>query len=210
MFNLVDRNSRSKRIAFALLLVVGCLSIIGHTSAAGSSGTDVHIELEIKDGMENMAIGVGLAILICVYVLIIFETVHRTLAAALGGLSAVIALNYFTVEPALSLKAVTTMIDWETIGLLLGMMVMVGVISHTGVFEWFAVEAYKKSEGSIWSLVVILCVVTAVLSAFLDNVTTVLLLTPVTIQLAKVLDLQPIPILIAAVSYTHLTLPTIE
>ena len=204
MFNLVDKNSRSKRIAFALLLVVGCLSIIGHTSAAGSGGTDVHIELSVKDGMENTAIGVGLAILICVYVLIIFETVHRTLAAALGGLTAVIALNYFTNEPALSLKAVTTMIDWETIGLLLGMMVMVGVISHTGVFEWFAVEAYKKSEGSIWSLVVILCIVTAVLSAFLDNVTTVLLLTPVTIQLAKVLDLQPVPILIAEVLFSNI------
>jgi Na+/H+ antiporter NhaD/arsenite permease-like protein len=204
MFNLVDKNSRSKRIAFTLLLVVGCLSVIGHTTAAGSSGTDVHIELEIKDGMENIAIGVGLAILIFVYILIIFETVHRTLAAALGGLTAVIALNYFTVEPALSLKAVTTMIDWETIGLLLGMMVMVGVISHTGVFEWFAVEAYKKSEGSIWSLVVILCIVTAVLSAFLDNVTTVLLLTPVTIQLAKVLDLQPVPILIAEVLFSNI------
>ena len=204
MFNLVDKNSRSKRIAFTLLLVVGCLSIIGHTTAAGSSGTDVHIELTIKDGMKNTAIGVGLAILICVYILIIFETVHRTLAAALGGLTAVIALNYFTVEPALSLKAVTTMIDWETIGLLLGMMVMVGVISHTGVFEWFAVEAYKKSEGSIWSLVVILCIVTAVLSAFLDNVTTILLLTPVTIQLAKVLDLQPVPLLIAEVLFSNI------
>ncbi len=204
MFNLVDRNSRSKRIAFTLLLVVGCLSIIGHTTAAGSGDDDLHLTLTIKDGMKNTAIGVGLAILICVYILIIFETVHRTLAAALGGLTAVIALNYFTNEPALSLKAVTTMIDWETIGLLLGMMVMVGVISHTGVFEWFAVEAYKKSEGSIWSLVVILCIVTAVLSAFLDNVTTVLLLTPVTIQLAKVLDLQPVPILIAEVLFSNI------
>lgn len=204
MFNLVDKRSRSKRIAFTLLLIVGCLSIIGHTTAAGSSGTDVHIELSIKDGMENTAIGVGLAILIGVYILIIFETVHRTLAAALGGLIAVIALNYFTNEPALSLKAVTTMIDWETIGLLLGMMVMVGVISHTGVFEWFAVEAYKRSEGSIWSLVVILCIVTAVLSAFLDNVTTILLLTPVTIQLAKVLDLQPVPLLIAEVLFSNI------
>ena len=204
MFNLVDKRSRSKRIAFTLLLIVGCLSIIGHTTAAGSSGTDVHIELSIKDGMENTAIGVGLAILIGVYILIIFETVHRTLAAALGGLVAVIALNYFTNEPALSLKAVTTMIDWETIGLLLGMMVMVGVISHTGVFEWFAVEAYKRSEGSIWSLVVILCIVTAVLSAFLDNVTTILLLTPVTIQLAKVLDLQPVPLLIAEVLFSNI------
>lgn len=204
MFNLVDKNSRSKRIAFTLLLVVGCLSIVGHTTAAGGGGTDVHIELSIKDGMENTAIGVGLAILICVYILIIFETVHRTLAAAVGGMTAVLALNYFTNEPSLSLKAVTTMIDWETIGLLLGMMVMVGVISHTGVFEWFAVEAYKRSEGSIWSLVVILCIVTAVLSAFLDNVTTILLLTPVTIQLAKVLDLQPVPLLIAEVLFSNI------
>ena len=177
---------------------------MGHTNAAGGSGTDVHLELTVKDGLENWAIGVGLSILIVVYVLIIFETVHRTLAAAVGGLAAVVALNYFTNEPALSLKAVTTMIDWETIGLLLGMMVMVGVISHTGVFEWFAVEAYKKSEGSIWSLVVILCVVTAVLSAFLDNVTTILLLTPVTIQLAKVLDLQPVPLLISEVLFSNI------
>jgi Na+/H+ antiporter NhaD/arsenite permease-like protein len=203
MFNLVDKKSHSRRIAFTLLLVVGCLSIIGHTNAAGG-GDDIHLELTIKDGLENTAIGVGLGILIVVYVLIIFETVHRTLAAAVGGLAAVIALNYFTNEPSLSLKAVTTMIDWETIGLLLGMMVMVGVISHTGVFEWFAVEAYKKSEGSIWSLVVILCVVTAVLSAFLDNVTTILLLTPVTIQLAKVLDLQPVPLLIAEVLFSNI------
>ena len=203
MFNLVDKKSHSRRIAFTLLLVVGCLSIMGHTNAAGG-GDDVHLELTIKDGLENMAIWVGLSILIVVYVLIIFETVHRTLAAALGGLAAVVALNFFTDQSALSLKAVTTMIDWETIGLLLGMMVMVGVISHTGVFEWFAVEAYKKSEGSIWSLVVILCVVTAILSAFLDNVTTILLLTPVTIQLAKVLDLQPVPLLIAEVLFSNI------
>jgi Na+/H+ antiporter NhaD/arsenite permease-like protein len=176
---------------------------MGHTNAAGG-GDDVHLELTIKDGLENWAIWVGLSILIVVYVLIIFETVHRTLAAALGGLAAVVALNFFTDQSALSLKAVTTMIDWETIGLLLGMMVMVGVISHTGVFEWFAVEAYKKSEGSIWSLVVILCVVTAILSAFLDNVTTILLLTPVTIQLAKVLDLQPVPLLIAEVLFSNI------
>ena len=203
MFNLVDKKSHSRRIAFTLLLVVGCLSIMGHTNAAGG-GDDVHLELTIKDGLENWAIWVGLSILIVVYVLIIFETVHRTLAAALGGLAAVVALNFFTDQSALSLKAVTTMIDWETIGLLLGMMVMVGVISHTGVFEWFAVEAYKKSEGSIWSLVVILCVVTAILSAFLDNVTTILLLTPVTIQLAKVLDLQPVPLLIAEVLFSNI------
>ena len=96
------------------------------------------------------------------------------------------------------------MIEWETIGLLLGMMVMVGVMSHTGVFEWCAVQAYKRSKGNVWTLVVILCVVTAVLSAFLDNVTTMLLLTPVTIQLAKVLDLKPVPLLISEVIFSNI------
>jgi len=209
MFDITKRYSKSRTIAFLLLIFVGSMVIAGHSMAAGGAGgTDVHIEmgedLTLKDGVKSEAIVVGLFILLAVYALIITEAVHRTLAAALGGLVAVIALNHYTEESALTLRAVTTMIDWETIGLLLGMMVMVGVISHTGVFEWFAVEAYKKSGGSIWSLVVILCSVTAVLSAFLDNVTTILLLTPVTIQLAKVLDLKPIPLLISEVLFSNI------
>jgi Na+/H+ antiporter NhaD/arsenite permease-like protein len=175
---------------------------MGSSQAAGGGG--VSLDLHIKESLKVQAVWVGLAILIGVYALIITEAVHRTLAAALGGLAAMLALNYYTVEDALSLAQVTTMIDWETIGLLLGMMVMVGILSHTGVFEYFAVLAYKKSGGSIWTLVVILCSVTAVLSAFLDNVTTMLLLTPVTIQLAKVLDLKPIPILISEVLFSNI------
>ena len=205
MFNISKRNSKSRTIAFLLLMFVGSMVIAGHSMAAGGGGgTDVHLELTLKDGVKSEAIAVGLIILLGVYAMIITEVVHRTLAAALGGLFAVIALNHYTIDSALTLRAVTTMIDWETIGLLLGMMVMVGVISHTGVFEWFAVEAYKKSGGSIWGLVVILCSVTAVLSAFLDNVTTILLLTPVTIQLAKVLDLKPIPLLISEVLFSNI------
>ena len=205
MFNISKRYSKSRTIAFLLLIFVGSMVIAGHSMAAGGAGgTDVHLDLTLNDGVKSEAIVVGLFILLAVYALIITEAVHRTLAAALGGLVAVIALNHYTEESALTLRAVTTMIDWETIGLLLGMMVMVGVISHTGVFEWFAVEAYKKSGGSIWSLVVILCSVTAVLSAFLDNVTTILLLTPVTIQLAKVLDLKPIPLLISEVLFSNI------
>ena len=209
MFNLSKRHSKSKTIALLLLIFVGSMVIAGHSMAAGGGeGTDVQLELgkdlTLKDGVKSEAILVGSLILLAVYALIITEAVHRTLAAALGGLAAIIALNFYTEESALTLRAVTTMIDWETIGLLLGMMVMVGVISHTGVFEWFAVEAYKKSGGSVWSLVVILCSVTAVLSAFLDNVTTILLLTPVTIQLAKVLDLKPIPLLISEVLFSNI------
>ena len=194
--------NKGRQISFGLLVFAGSMIWMGSSQAAGGGG--VSLDLHIKESLKVQAVWVGLAILIGVYALIITEAVHRTLAAALGGLAAMLALNYYTVEDALSLAQVTTMIDWETIGLLLGMMVMVGILSHTGVFEYFAVLAYKKSGGSIWTLVVILCSVTAVLSAFLDNVTTMLLLTPVTIQLAKVLDLKPIPILISEVLFSNI------
>jgi Na+/H+ antiporter NhaD/arsenite permease-like protein len=200
---LFSRRHPAQLIALLSLIVVGTMYFIQSGFAAGG-GDGIHLDITVKDGMDKQAVYVGLGILLFVYALIITEVVHRTLAAALGGLLAVIALNFYSVEDTLSLKAVTTMIDWETIGLLLGMMVMVGVISHTGVFEWFAVQAYKKSGGEIWTLVVILCAVTAVLSAFLDNVTTMLLLTPVTIQIAKVLDIKPIPILISEVLFSNI------
>ena len=200
---LFTRRHPAQLIALLSLIVVGTMYFMQSGFAAGG-GDGIHLDITVKDGMEKQAVYVGLGILLFVYALIITEVVHRTLAAALGGLLAVIALNFYSVEDTLSLKAVTTMIDWETIGLLLGMMVMVGVISHTGVFEWFAVQAYKKSGGEIWTLVVILCAVTAVLSAFLDNVTTMLLLTPVTIQIAKVLDIKPIPILISEVLFSNI------
>ena len=194
--------NRSRQIAFGLLMFIGAMMFANPSRAGGGGG--IGLEIHIKDGLENQAVYVGLAILIAVYILIIFETVHRTLAAAVGGIVAMLALNYYDTGDTFSLAEITTMIDWETIGLLLGMMVMVGVLSNTGVFEYFAVLSYKKSGGSIWTLVVILCSVTAVLSAFLDNVTTMLLLTPVTIQLAKVLDIKPIPLLISEVLFSNI------
>ena len=183
-------------------MFIGAMMFANPSQAGGGGG--IGLEIHIKDGLETQAVYVGLAILIAVYGLIIFETVHRTLAAAVGGVVAMLALNYYDTGDTLTLAEVTTMIDWETIGLLLGMMVMVGILSNTGVFEYFAVLSYKKSGGSIWTLVVILCSVTAVLSAFLDNVTTMLLLTPVPIQLAKVLDIKPIPLLISEVLFSNI------
>ena len=198
----LGRRHPSYWIALAALITTGVFSFLGNGLAAGGGAVDIGIVL--KEGSGNTPVWVGLAILLGVYAMIITEVVHRTLAAAIGGLSAIFALNYYKVGDSLSLAQTTTLIEWETIGLLLGMMVMVGIMSHTGVFEYFAVQAYKKSGGNVWSLVVILCVVTAVLSAFLDNVTTMLLLTPVTIQLARVLDLKPIPILIAEVLFSNI------
>jgi len=200
--NRVLNRHPSQWIALLALIGAGVMSFITPSNAGGGAGVDIGITL--KDGFGSEPVWVGLGILLFVYALIISEVVHRTLAAAIGGLAAIVALNYYKTGDALTLAETTTLIEWETIGLLLGMMVMVGIISQTGIFEWFAVQAYKKSKGNVWSLVVILCVVTAILSAFLDNVTTMLLLTPVTIQLAKVLDLNPIPILISEVIFSNI------
>ena len=194
--------SQTRHRLMLFILTLTTLSIVW-TMRASASGGSGGLNVVIREGLEGQAVIVGALILLGVYMLIIFEWMHRTLAAAVGGLVAVGALIYH-MEGSLTLGQTANMVDWDTIGLLLGMMVMVGVLSHTGVFEWFAVRAYKKSGGSVWSLVVILCVVTAVLSAFLDNVTTMLLLTPVTIQLAKVLDLPPVPLLIAEVMFSNI------
>ena len=194
------RRHPSQYIALGLLAFTGTMMFTSHSIAAGGGSSS---SSPFEDIDNSQAVLVGLGILLGVYALIITEVVHRTLAAAVGGLLAIIALSYYS-DKSYSLGEVTTLIDWETIGLLLGMMVMVGILSHTGLFEWFAVQAYKRSGGSVWTLVVILCSVTAVLSAFLDNVTTMLLLTPVTIQLAKVLDLKPIPLLISEVLFSNI------
>ena len=194
------RRHPSQYIAMGLLAFTGTMMFTSQ-SIAGGAGSSSSSPFEDID--NSQAVLVGLGILLGVYALIITEVVHRTLAAAVGGLLAIIALSFYS-EKSFTLGEVTTLIDWETIGLLLGMMVMVEILSHTGLFEWFAVQAYKRSGGSVWTLVVILCSVTAVLSAFLDNVTTMLLLTPVTIQLAKVLDLKPIPLLISEVLFSNI------
>ena len=167
--------------------------------------------------MPSWAVTVAIIILVAVYALIVFEWVHRALAAALGGIATVAALHvatYYSPEKSEllpgekllgpDLMIIMTWIDWETIGLLIGMMVMVDILSKTGLFEWAAVQAYARSGGSIWRLTFILCIITAVFSALLDNVTTILLIVPVTIQICKVLDLEPVPLIIAEVMFSNI------
>jgi Na+/H+ antiporter NhaD/arsenite permease-like protein len=88
--------------------------------------------------------------------------------------------------------------EWSTLGLLFGMMVIVGELSHTGIFEWLAVRLLLKSN-SFNRLMVLLCLLTAVASAFLDNVTTMLLIAPVTIDMCGILSVDPRPYLIAEI-----------
>ncbi|XP_032382605.1 P protein [Etheostoma spectabile] len=141
-------------------------------------------------------------ILTGVYVLIIFEIVHRTLAAMLGSLAALAALAVIGDRP--SLVTVVEWIDYETLALLFGMMVLVAIFSETGFFDYCAVKAYQLSRGRVWPMIMILCLIAAILSAFLDNVTTMMLFTPVTIRLCEVLNLDPRHVLIAEVIFTNI------
>uniref|UniRef100_A0A8C8BIC8 OCA2 melanosomal transmembrane protein n=1 Tax=Otus sunia TaxID=257818 RepID=A0A8C8BIC8_9STRI len=141
-------------------------------------------------------------ILVGVYVLIILEIVHRTLAAMLGSLAALATLAIVGERP--SMVKVVEWIDYETLALLFGMMVLVAIFSETGFFDYCAVKAYRFSRGKVWAMITLLCLFAAILSAFLDNVTTMLLFTPVTIRLCEVLNLDPRHVLIAEVIFTNI------
>uniref|UniRef100_A0A673GIY0 P protein-like n=1 Tax=Sinocyclocheilus rhinocerous TaxID=307959 RepID=A0A673GIY0_9TELE len=151
--------------------------------------------------VETQVLMAGL-ILAGVYVLIIFEIVHRTLAAMLGSLAALAALAFIGDRP--SLMTVVEWIDYETLAFLFGMMILVAIFSETGFFDYCAVKAYQLSRGRVWPMIIILCLIAAVLSAFLDNVTTMMLFTPVTIRLCEVLNLDPRHVLIAEVIFTNI------
>ena len=145
---------------------------------------------------------IGGVILGGVYVLIVFELLHRTIAAMIGSFICLGVIAIVHGRP--TFVEVINWIDFDTVGLLFGMMIMVGIFSETGFFEWSAIKAYKLSRGNLWHLTVILCTFTAVTSAFLDNVTTILLLAPVTIRLCKVLDVDPEPLLLAEVMLSNI------
>ncbi|XP_053079646.1 P protein isoform X2 [Acinonyx jubatus] len=145
---------------------------------------------------------IAVVILAGVYMLIIFEIVHRTLAAMLGSLAALAALAVIGDRP--SLTHVVEWIDFETLALLFGMMILVAIFSETGFFDYCAVKTYQLSRGRVWAMIIMLCLIAAVLSAFLDNVTTLLLFTPVTIRLCEVLNLDPRQVLIAEVIFTNI------
>ncbi|MCP2502709.1 MAG: ArsB/NhaD family transporter [Candidatus Thalassarchaeaceae archaeon] len=191
------RGLSSRSITFYLSAFF--ISVISPISVSASSSSEGIWE---PAAMPSWAVPVAISILIGVYGLIVFEVVHRALAAALGGIAAVVSLHVVGDGP--DLMVIMTWIDWETIGLLIGMMVMVDILSKTGLFEWAAVQAYAQSGGSIWRLTFILCIITALFSALLDNVTTILLIVPVTIQICKVLDLQPVPLIIAEVMFSNI------
>lgn len=137
---------------------------------------------------------VAIVIFTVVYILIAAERINRV-AAALGGAGLLLAVGVVGADDAFFSQ--DTGIDWNVIFLLFGMMVIVGVLRQTGIFEYVAIWAAKRAGGRPFRVMVLLCLITAVASAALDNVTTVLLIAPVTLLVCEQIGVRPVPFLIA-------------
>ena len=145
----------------------------------------------------NSQIIFATAVFLISYAIIISEKIHRT-AVALGGGMLVIIGGVINQEQAIEA------IDFNTIGLLVGMMVIVGIARNSGLFEYLAVRAAKQSKGDPIKIMISLTIITAILSALLDNVTTVLLIVPITFSIAKALEINPMPILFAEIMASNI------
>ena len=140
--------------------------------------------------MSNQIISV--LIFAAVILFIVTEKIDRTVAAISGAVLMIIT-NVLTLEKAIS------HIDFNTIGVLMGMMIVVSIVKNSGLFEYIAIYSAKKSKGNPWKIMVYFIIITAVLSALLDNVTTVLLVGPMTIVICQILNVNPIPFLMTEI-----------
>ena len=129
---------------------------------------------------------VAVAVFVVVMITIMTEKLHRSLAAITGAMI-VLALHVMPFDAAME------HIDFNTLGVLLGMMLFVSVVKLSSVFEFLAIKCARLAKGDPWKIMLLFVLLTAVLSAFLDNVTTVLLIGPMTLTVCKLLDVNPIP-----------------
>jgi len=140
----------------------------------------------------NAEVVIGLAVFVATYALIVTERVHKTIAAMAGGM-AMILLGVVDQDRAFE------EIDFNVIFLLAGMMILAGILRQTGIFGWLAVRSARLARGEPYRLLVVLSLITAVASAFLDNVTTVVLVGPITLFLAARLGMSPMPFIVSEI-----------
>ena len=126
---------------------------------------------------------ISVAIFVVAMIAIMTEKVHRALVAITGAMLLLI-LHIMPFETAIG------HIDFNTLGVLFGMMLFVAVVKQSGVFEFLAIKCARVAKGNPWTIMVLFVLLTAVLSAFLDNVTTVLLIGPMTITVCRLLDID--------------------
>ncbi|CAB3233660.1 unnamed protein product [Arctia plantaginis] len=171
-----------------------------------SSNSNVTVPFTLSytvDPLDPTAGIIYAMVLLCtLYVLIIFEIINRTMAALLLSTASLAVLSMAGERPTLT--ELVTWVDVETLLLLFSMMLLVALMTETGIFDYIAVLTFQFAEGRIWPLITSLCAITSVVSLLLDNVTTVLFMTPVTIRLCEVMNMDPIPVLMAMVLFCNL------
>jgi Na+/H+ antiporter NhaD/arsenite permease-like protein len=140
----------------------------------------------------NIDLLLALIVFVVTYVAIAVEKVHKTLVA-LAGAMAVLLLGLVSQEEAFE------GVDWNVIFLLAGMMIIANTLSRTGIFQWMASKVIDQAKGEPFRVLLLLSAMTAVLSAFLDNVTTVVLMVPLTLFVTKALSITPVPYLISEI-----------
>jgi len=144
--------------------------------------------------MEHLYFYISIVIFWVTFLGILSEKVHRSLIAFLGAIWMAVTgdyLGFYTYDQVL------LAIDFNTLLLLSGMMILVSVMEKTGLFEYLAIKIAKKTHGSYWLLLVALGSLTTVLSMILDNVTTIILIAPVTLIITKILHFNPVPLLMS-------------
>ncbi|GAB4475392.1 MAG: ArsB/NhaD family transporter [Anaerolineae bacterium] len=145
---------------------------------------------------------IAAVIFIGMLVLIAIERFHSTLTALLATaaifLISFVGGHFTEALYIIDFEHALDHIDFEVIFLLMGMMIVIGIIEETGIFQWLAYYAYRLSRGKVWLLCIILMLIASVVSAMLDNVTTMLLITPMTIEIALALGTNPLALLIPA------------
>jgi Na+/H+ antiporter NhaD/arsenite permease-like protein len=163
------------------------------------SGKPLIIPSIILDREISLAFWVATIVFIGVLILIAAGFLHNTLAALVGA--SLLYLFSYIVEPLIESAFVfdfqrsLSYIDWNVIFLVMGMMIIIAVVEETGIFQWLAFFAYRISRGKMWLLLPILMLITGLASAFLDNVTTMLLMTPITVQISLSLGVNPLALL---------------
>ena len=140
---------------------------------------------------------IAVAIFVAVIGVIVSEKLHRAACALIG---AMLLILIGILEP----KEALGFIDFNTIGVLIGMMMFVAVVKNSGIFEFLAIKSAKIAKGNPWRIMIAFMIITAVLSAFLDNVTTVLLIGPMTFSICQKLELNPVPYLMTQIMSSNL------
>ncbi|HZB74287.1 MAG TPA: ArsB/NhaD family transporter [Nitrososphaeraceae archaeon] len=152
-------------------------------------------------GKKNVApvLSISALVLVSIYIILSLEIIHRGSLALLGATIIVsAAIGFGALQPEESLDfIIEEAIDFNTIGLLLGMMVIVAILGETGVFYWVGIKATNLSQGNLWKLMLLLSTFTAIASMFIDNVTTILLMVPVTLSIVRILKVPPIPFILS-------------